>query len=527
MAGQTNEIELCVFRNGKWEMFNIYPISKTDLAVQDAIELKTQNAFKKIAVIEEGSGKVHYFYSSDDRKLGFDQIKKALEISAKAPASSPKKTIPKASAPRPQIKKAGGTPSAPLIKKDEPINQSLSLAVLVIGFVFAVLIMFSMQFSIGSIIFAAAFAGTCAYYSHILKNPIVDEEELALQRKKVAESTQKHKTATLEDDPNYITPEDLEKAHQIFESIKTETMNSIFWNAENQKLEKDNHFGLILFSLGALQAIAMSKNKSVQPFYKALTLCFKPLHLDEGSILRVAENLGEFKLNMRYGAMFDRGFSSTQKHIQNTMNEIKAERALELWQQAEEAEEAETNAVLFTDIVNFTGQVAEKGEDWLRSIVHAHNRIVRDVLEQYQGKEIKHTGDGIMATFFSPLDALNASVNMQKGFEAFSKAKEDFAFGVRIGIASGTPVKMDGDVFGTPVNLAARVMSFGNEFEITLSKEAHDICIANEACSHVFTEETDLDIKGFDGSHSIFKVNWRDEPHSASPAKAALKQTQP
>lgn len=506
-----SEIELYVFRNGRWEMFNIFSKSNVDRAVEEAISLKDQNAFRKIAVLEEAASRVHYYHDVDGRRLQYDQIKKALETSnrpqtSRSPAKPPAK--------KEDTKKASKGTSASSVqeqKETEPVNLGLSSIVLISGFLMALFIMFSMQFSIGSIIFGALFAGACAYYSHILKQPLPEE-----MKKKEAPETAK---VQLDDDPNYATPEQLEEAHKIFEHIKQAAVESSFWNKATEKMGKDNHFGLILFALGALQAVAMKHNKNASLYYRALSFSFKALHLDESSIIRVAENMNEFRLNMRYAGMFDRGYSSTQSFLKSNAKSIKVAESLTLWQQAEEIEEETTNAVLFTDIVGFTKQTAEKGEDWLRTIVHAHNRIVRDVLKQYDGKEIKHTGDGIMATFPKPLDALNASVNMQKGFQYFSQVKEDFAFAVRIGIASGTPVQMDGDIFGNPVNMAARVMDFGNGLDITLSEEAYKICVADEGCKYSFKEEPNVEIKGFEGEHNIFKVVWLATTEETTPTE--------
>ena len=114
-------------------------------------------------------------------------------------------------------------------------------------------------------------------------------------------------------------------------------------------------------------------------------------------------------------------------------------------------------AVLFTDVVASTATTARIGDDRAQALLRLHNRIVRDALAAYGCREVKHTGDGIMAWSTSVSAALRAAVAIQ---QAVARSSSDDAGGealvVKVGLNAGEPVAEDDDLFGTVVQLAQR-----------------------------------------------------------------------
>jgi hypothetical protein len=99
-----------------------------------------------------------------------------------------------------------------------------------------------------------------------------------------------------------------------------------------------------------------------------------------------------------------------------------------------------TRTFLFTDIVGSTELTQRLGDDASFQLVAVHDRIVRDALAANGGREVKHTGDGIMAVFVSAAFAIRAAIDMQRAFV-------NEAFDIRIGLAAGEPVERQGDFF--------------------------------------------------------------------------------
>ena len=86
-------------------------------------------------------------------------------------------------------------------------------------------------------------------------------------------------------------------------------------------------------------------------------------------------------------------------------------------------------------------------------MLRLHDSTVRGVLNETGGREIKHTGDGIMASFGSVARAVECAINVQQALAAGD------AFRLRIGISAGEPVEEGNDLFGAAVQLAARACS--------------------------------------------------------------------
>jgi class 3 adenylate cyclase len=113
-------------------------------------------------------------------------------------------------------------------------------------------------------------------------------------------------------------------------------------------------------------------------------------------------------------------------------------------------------AIMFTDIVDSTGMTARLGDTRAVEMVRAHDALVRRALSDCRGREVKHTGDGIMASFDDPDAAVRCARAIQNSFDAFNLASKE-KLRVRIGLDVGEPVADSNDLFGTTVQTAARL----------------------------------------------------------------------
>jgi TolB-like protein/class 3 adenylate cyclase len=123
-------------------------------------------------------------------------------------------------------------------------------------------------------------------------------------------------------------------------------------------------------------------------------------------------------------------------------------------------------AIMFTDIVGYT---ALMGNDEQRAfeLLNKNRQIQKPIIEQYNGRWIKELGDGVMASFNTVSDAVNAAIKIQ---EACNVAKE---FQLRIGIHQGEVVFENDDVFGDGVNIASRIQSVAKPGCIYVSESVH------------------------------------------------------
>ena len=132
-----------------------------------------------------------------------------------------------------------------------------------------------------------------------------------------------------------------------------------------------------------------------------------------------------------------------------------------------------------------------------------HDLIIRRALVASHGREVKHTGDGIMAAFDDVADALGCSLAIQSGFEARTAASASPELRVRVGIAAGEPVDHNDDLFGSTVNLASRICDATDAGHILTSDLVHELGTQR---GFVFDGGRDRELKGFPGLTRVFEL---------------------
>jgi class 3 adenylate cyclase len=174
---------------------------------------------------------------------------------------------------------------------------------------------------------------------------------------------------------------------------------------------------------------------------------------------------------------------------------------------AETAVDSGLRAVMFTDLVGSTEMTARLGDSAALELVRAHDALVRRGLEAFGGREIKHTGDGIMASFDNVANAVRAAADIQRRFAAYN-ADASETLSVRIGVDAGEPVEDHNDLFGATVQLAARLCSEAEANGIIVSGFARELCHEEDAPRFVSLGERRL--KGFADKAQVFRFEWRD-----------------
>jgi class 3 adenylate cyclase len=164
-------------------------------------------------------------------------------------------------------------------------------------------------------------------------------------------------------------------------------------------------------------------------------------------------------------------------------------------------------AIVFTDIRGSVAQTIELGDDGHMAVLRAHNDIVRRSLEQHAGREVKHTGDGIMAAFASVSASVEFAINAQRAFAVWN-AESEPPLHVGIGISAGEPVTGDNDdLFGAAVQLAARLCGAAEAGDITVSVAVRELCIGKR---FGFVERGAIPLKGIPEPVHVYGVAWRD-----------------
>jgi class 3 adenylate cyclase len=159
--------------------------------------------------------------------------------------------------------------------------------------------------------------------------------------------------------------------------------------------------------------------------------------------------------------------------------------------------------VLFTDIVGSTALTQRLGDAASMAFLGIHNDVVRSALTSNAGHEVKHTGDGIMAAFSSAACAVRCATQIQKALAEHPQQSTDCTVTVRIGAAAGEPVEDNSDLFGSTVQLAARICSHAKPEQSLVSNAVAELCIGKGL---VFVDLGKVRLKGFESSVRVHAV---------------------
>lgn len=172
---------------------------------------------------------------------------------------------------------------------------------------------------------------------------------------------------------------------------------------------------------------------------------------------------------------------------------------------AADARDPGIRTVLFTDIVESTSLTQTLGDDVAMELLQIHDSVVRDALKALNGREVKHTGDGIMASFVSAAAAVRCAAQIQRGLAQRAGEQSNHPVRVRIGGAAGEPVEHGNDIFGSTVQLAARLCSHAEPEQIVVSSVVADLCIGKGL---MFRALGEVSLKGFDQPVHAHSVEW-------------------
>lgn len=159
--------------------------------------------------------------------------------------------------------------------------------------------------------------------------------------------------------------------------------------------------------------------------------------------------------------------------------------------------------ILFTDLEGSTSLLQDLGQAAYMVLLTEHDLIIRRALVATRGREVKHTGDGIMASFDDVAHALECAVAIQEGFGQRTGSGAEPALRVRIGMAAGEPVDRNDDLFGATVNLASRICDAADAGHTLVSDVVHDLGVE---CGFSLREAEARVLKGYIDPTRMFEL---------------------
>jgi len=280
---------------------------------------------------------------------------------------------------------------------------------------------------------------------------------------------------------------------------------------DGESMSNFDKFGVSLYVAGASEALSQKRELSEDARAKIIADGVQTMGFKKSHAKSFAEKYEEYLVqDPTYMQMFQAGRNAMNTYFtDNTHAGKHMASAIQEWNKPKKKEEElGPVTVLFTDLAGSTAMTQALGDAGAQQVVRAHNRIVREALSQWAGKEVKHTGDGIMASFVKTSDSLDAAIQMQRESAKERERNPDLPLHLKIGINSGEPISEDNDLFGSTVQMSARIVDKAQADEIFVSEIVRGICAGK---TYKFENRGTYPMKGFDTDPTLYEVVWKED----------------
>jgi pimeloyl-ACP methyl ester carboxylesterase len=171
--------------------------------------------------------------------------------------------------------------------------------------------------------------------------------------------------------------------------------------------------------------------------------------------------------------------------------------------------------VLFTDMVASTQRAAATGDERWRAVLHRFGEITAELTKRFDGTVVKSTGDGHLATFDGPTQAIRCA-------EALQTDAESLGIEIRAGIHTGECELLDNDIGGIAVHIAARILAQAGAGEILVSRTVRDLVVGSGTG---FEDRGSVELRGVPGTWQLLAVDRHGARAGSAEAELASTPT--
>ncbi|MEQ9449100.1 MAG: adenylate/guanylate cyclase domain-containing protein [Rhodospirillaceae bacterium] len=278
---------------------------------------------------------------------------------------------------------------------------------------------------------------------------------------------------------------------------------------KGMQLNTFTRFGFNLYVAGAASVVGQTKKLSRDDQLKVLKDSLVSAGTNPASATTFCVELPSHGKNQRYAGMIKAGSKAMTDYMGGAPGAVSSIGGLLAdWNLPDKRPPVPSVITfLFTDIVGSTAMTQRLGNAGAQKAVRAHNDAVRSAIKAQKGREVKHTGDGIMATFPSPAAAVAGAIHMQRTVAAHNASNPNLEVQVRIGINAGEAVEEENDFFGAAVQMTARICDKATTGNIWVSQTIVDSCRGQK---FGFIPRGGFDMKGIQGRKPLYEVGWSD-----------------
>lgn len=270
--------------------------------------------------------------------------------------------------------------------------------------------------------------------------------------------------------------------------------------AEQHTITRHMSFGIHLFLAGLCEQAARLKQWALHEQKFVLAESLAQVFGDPQSARRFANNFQEYLTEPRSMEMYQAGLGWNGQ-LEDSMPAGPA--LAQRWLSKADGKPVDSVTVMFTDIIGSTEFTQRHGDSVQMELVQAHDRIVRQAAEDHHGRWVKHTGDGAMLAFQTPLEAVRAAVQIQSEVRVHNEIMPQLPLHLRVGLSTGKPIKAGEDLFGSTVQLAARVCALADMGQIVVSETVTAACAGT---GFSFANMGSRSLKGFPEPQTVYGI---------------------
>ena len=163
-----------------------------------------------------------------------------------------------------------------------------------------------------------------------------------------------------------------------------------------------------------------------------------------------------------------------------------------------------TVTIVFTDIVDSTVMLGRLGDQAWLEVLRRHNAVIAAATTAHAGTVVEIQGDGSMLAFSSARQGVTCAIAIQREIQAAFDDRSP-PIRVRIGVHTGDALQEADHFYGTTVHYAARVASQARVGEVLVSSVVRELLSGSGIA---LTENRDAELKGLDGSHRLYAVDF-------------------
>jgi class 3 adenylate cyclase len=169
------------------------------------------------------------------------------------------------------------------------------------------------------------------------------------------------------------------------------------------------------------------------------------------------------------------------------------------------------STVMFTDIVDSTRHAAELGDRSWRDVLGRHDEMTREEIARFQGREVKHTGDGFLATFDGPTRAVRCATTL-------AELMPQIGIEIRSGLHTGECEVRGDDIGGIAVHIGARIAALANRHEVLVSSTVKDLV---NGSGIAFEDRGTHTLKGIPARWQLYATAGERDPGDVVPTAVA------